>query len=355
MEVQVPLRQEGLVAVSPGVLRLAEDIETPQIETDEILVKVEAVALNPSDWKTIDISCTPGAVSGGDFAGIIVKIGRHVQKSFNVGDRVCSVVFGANPARPKNGAFAEYVAAVGDLCFRVPESISPAIASSFGAGVMSVGLAFRSLGLDVSGSQNFESPGPFVLIYGGSTSTGTLAIQMLRHLGYTPITTCSPHNFALVESRGAVMAFDYKSSTCREEIRELTGMELRYAMDCIVTSKSTTICYGSIGRNGGKYTALESFPNRLSLRRKNVKPEWILAWSIFGKTIELGGDYRRDVRPEDRKFAVEWTKKIESLLENGELLPHPVQVHRGGLAEIPTGLETLRNGKVSGVKYVYTI
>ncbi|MCJ1384590.1 hypothetical protein MMC17_007708 [Xylographa soralifera] len=347
--------QHALVATTPGILSLAEGVPVPSIELDEVLIKVRAVALNPSDWKLIDNSCTPGAVSGCDCAGTVVRIGGNVCKPLEIGSHVCGIVFGANPSRPANGAFAEYVAAAGDLCIRMPTSMSFEATSSLGAGVMSVGLAIQSLGIDCDPIRQRHTISavtrPYSLIYGGSTATGLLAIQILHFCGFQVVTTCSPHNFALVKSFGAVRVFDYHSPSCKEDIREFTGGKLKYALDCITDSRSTTICYGAIGVSGGRYTALESYPERLQRRRRDVKPDWVLGWTVFGKAVELGGQYRRDPLPEHRTFAADWVGIIERLLE-GRLRTPPIRVLPGGLSSIIPALDTMRKGQVSGMKYV---
>jgi aspyridone synthetase trans-acting enoyl reductase len=350
--------QKALIASSLGVLTLSKTVPVPDIEGDEILVKVKAVALNPSDWKLLEDSCTPGAISGCDFAGTIVSIGRDVHRPFRVNDRVFGFVFGSNPSRPGNGAFAEYVAATGDLCLPIPDLMSFEEAASLGAGTMSVGLAFRSLGIISVLKPNLpsilHSERRYALVYGGSTATGTLAIQLFCIHGFLPITTCSPHNFDLVKSVGAVQAFDYHSDRCKEEIRTWTKGRLAIVLDCITTSKSTSICYGALGDDGGRYTALESIPPRLKLRRKDVRPDWILGWTAFGKAVELGGKYRREASQEDRVFAENWMNRVDCNLKNGKLKPHPICV-LGGLDDIIPGVEKLRKGEVTGFKQVYTI
>ena len=356
----MPLYQHALVASGPGQLRLVSDKGIPQLESDRILIKTKAVALNPADWKLLDFSTTPGAVRGCEFAGVVLQVGDKVHKTFRAGDGVCGMVFGANITRPSDGAFAEYVTAVGDLCLPIPSWMSFQQAASISVGLIAAGLAFRSLRIHVKDSEakighvpNPESS--HVLVYGGSTATGTLAIQLLRLFGYLPVTTCSPHNFDLVKKAGTVAEFDYHSPTCAEEIRESTGGKLAYALDCITDRRNMTVCYGAIGSAGGRYTALEPFPARLHSRRRNIEPDWILGWTVFGKAVDLNGVYRREDIPADYAFGVEWLAAIEPLLAEGKLRPHPIQVKNGGLAHIIPDLETLRRGKVSGKKLVYTL
>jgi len=60
--------------------------------------------------------------------------------------------------------------------------------------------------------------GHFLLITGGATAVGSDAIQLARASGYEVMTTCSPRNFSRARDLGALHAFDYNSSTLREEI-----------------------------------------------------------------------------------------------------------------------------------------
>ena len=60
--------------------------------------------------------------------------------------------------------------------------------------------------------------------------------------GLTVITTCSPHNFALVRNRGADAAFDFHDQDCGSKIRAYTEGKLKHAFDTIATPSSARIC-----------------------------------------------------------------------------------------------------------------
>ena len=75
-------------------------------------------------------------------------------------------------------------------------------------------------------------------MYGGSTATGTIAIQLLRLSGLDPIRTCSSHNFALVRSRGAGTVFDYSDPDTPAAIKKHTGGQLKHDLDCISDAQS---------------------------------------------------------------------------------------------------------------------
>lgn len=371
---KLPRIHRALVATGPGSLTL-KPVPVPALAADEVLVRVAAVALNPSDHKLLDQSTTAGAVAGADFSGTVVRVGDNASvkdtngRALQAGDRVACFVFGSNPGNPGNGAFGEYVAAPAGLCVQIPTGMDFATAASLPMGILTVGFIFRSLGLELQASdyddnghnsgaaanKAGESRGEFVLVHGGATATGTLAIQLLKLAGYTPLATCSPSSAALVRSRGAAAVFDYRSPTVRDEIRAFTGGKLSRAADCIGTAETMALCYGALGDRGGRYAALEQYPRRLTIRRRDVAHDWILGWTILGKEVKLAGAYHRDARPEDRAFGEVWAAKMEGVLAAGRLEPHPVEVSKTGLAAIPAGLDLMRKGQVQGKKLVFLV
>ena len=168
--------------------------------------------------------------------------------------------------------------------------------------------------------------------------------------------TCSPRNFEFVKARGAAEAFDYNSPSCAAEIREYTSNSLRYALDCITSMETMKVCYEALGQSGGHYTSLDPFPPRLQRMRRDVKPDWIIAWTVFGKAINLRGAFRRPAIPMDRTFALNWVKFVERLLEEGRLKTHPVHANKeNGLEGIPDDLNILREHKLSGQKMVVQV
>ncbi|KAA8643973.1 hypothetical protein EYZ11_008225 [Aspergillus tanneri] len=346
-------RQNAIACLPDGHLGYVQDAPIPSVAPDMVLVKTAAVALNPTDHKMAANFPTPGAISGCDFAGTVVAIGSAVTKPLALGDRVCGGVHGANPLEPTIGAFAEYVGATAHILAKIPDSLSFQDAAAIGgAGPSTMALALRdSLGLSGKGSSDSEE---FVLVYGGSTATGTMALQLLRLAGYRAIATCSPRNADLVRSYGAEAVFDYRSDTCATDIREYTKNTLRYVLDCITEPATLELCLKCIGRAGGKYCGLEAFSDDLRTR-KAVSMEWVLALSIFGKPIALDKGYGRDAAPEHRELGRKMFEEVEQLLQNGQLRAHPVRMMPGGLEAIPDGLALLKKKQVSGHKLVYLV
>ena len=106
-----------------------------------------------------------------------------------------------------------------------------------GVGVITCGQAlYQSLELPFPGSGKAGYP---ILIYGGSTATGSLAIQYALHSGCFPIVvTCSERNFPFVKSLGATEAFDYNDPECGKKVLSLKFGRLRPCVNPVRRSEN---------------------------------------------------------------------------------------------------------------------
>ena len=358
----IPTYQRALVATQGKTWQLRLDMTIPRLKDDEVLININAVALNPSDVKSVQHAAIEDTIGGCDMAGTVAMLGKDVGAKLTVGDRVSAFVFGGSVARPDNGAFAEYAVAKADFCIRLPSATTFTEAASWNTGLVTCGLAFRSLGLVDDFGEAIKAASTLtnttrvpILVYGGSTATGTIALQLLRDLGFETITTCSPHNFALVQKAGAQRAFDYAQATSGHDIWEFCAGKLQYVIDCIGDDASTSLCYRAVGPKGGRYVSLNPFPRRLALRRRDISVDWVLGYSVFGDRVQLTTEYQKAAAPEDVVFAGRWTTKMEELVQKGIVVAHPIEVRDGGLASIIEDTEMLRAGKVSGKKLVYVV
>ncbi|KAJ4245295.1 hypothetical protein NW762_014165 [Fusarium torreyae] len=326
-----------------------ENVPLPQLRDDYILVKTKAVAINPADWKSIDYIATPGETIGCDYSGVVVEVGARIRKDIRPGDRVAGMVHGSNASNHEDGAFAEYVMAKGDLQIRIPEDMTFEAAATMGAGIVTVGQSlYQSLALPLPKAAARDT---FVLIYGGSTATGSLAIQFAKLSGLKVITTCSPRHETRVRELGADYVFDYKSSTCAADIRKVTNNRLAHVFDTIATKDTAQICCDAIGSEGGIYTSLEPVSElpRLDVINKNT-----MVFSAIGESFQIGGN-KIPANPTDYEFACNFTKLAQDLLFQDEFQTHPVSLQSGGLDKVLDGVNQLREGNVSGIKLVYTI
>lgn len=254
------------------------------------------MGLRQTDWKHIDFLATPGCTVGCDYSGTVEEVGSKVTKQWKKGDRIAGFTHGVNSVEPEDGCFAEYCVAKGDTQIKIPENTTDEEASTLGVGIFTVGQGlYQSLGLPLPGSGKANIP---LLIYGGSTATGSLAIQYAIHSGCQVVTTCSPRNFPFVKALGATEAFDYNDPDCGKKIREYTKDGLTKVFDCISEGSSPKICCDAVSSKGGEISYLLGPPKH---ERQDVKAKHTLAYTYTGETFQFGPK-TYEGNPEDFEF-----------------------------------------------------
>jgi len=196
---------------------------------NEVVVKAKAIAVNPVDaMKQAMGDMMMGWIKypfilGDDVAGEIFEVGPGVTR-FKPGDRVVghAVSIDKRSNRASEGAFQEYVVLRENLVSQIPDSLSyeNACVLPLCLSTAACGLFMKDfLALDhpsIKKTQN--STGQTLVVWGGSTSLGSNAIQLAVAAGYQVITTASPKNFDYVKSLGASHVFDYRSPTAVSDI-----------------------------------------------------------------------------------------------------------------------------------------
>ncbi|KAJ5240801.1 Polyketide synthase enoylreductase [Penicillium citrinum] len=316
--------QKAVEISGPQEAKVVTNRRLPKLRDDYILVRVVSVGLNPTDWKHVKFLAGPGALVGCDYAGIVEEVGSAVTKEFKKGDRVCGITHGSNDSNHEDGCFAEYIVAKAHGQWKIPPNLTFEEAATLGVGIVTVGQAlYQALKLSPPQAEPIPNGIP-LLIYGGSSATGTLAIQFAKLSGYMVITTCSPHNFDLVRGLGADSVYDYKHSEAAAQIRQATGDQLKLTLDWSRTKRENIVDSGTLG-----YTAVGE------------------AFRKFGREFPP--------MPEDAAHIATFITLIEPLLAQGKIKTHPIKVGKGGLYGVLEGLKLLEEGKVSGEKLVYNI
>ncbi|MEV4655920.1 NAD(P)-dependent alcohol dehydrogenase [Micromonospora sp. NPDC049301] len=237
---------------SPETLTLA-DVDAPVPAGDEVLVRVEAAALNAYDWHAMrgdprmarlamGRSRPRARVRGRDFAGRVEAVGPQVQQV-----RPGDAVFG--DLGDANGAFAEYVCVRETLVAAKPANLTPQQAAALPlAGITAL------MGLcDVAQVE----PGHRVLINGASGGVGTLAVQLATVLGASVTGVCSTRNVDLVSSLGADHVFDYTRDDFTHDTRrydivfDLVGNRSLTALRRVLTPTGTLVLSGGGVYRGG--------------------------------------------------------------------------------------------------------
>lgn len=209
-----------------SIIKVKEIAKPTEIPAGHVLVKVAAAAMNP-----VDLYTAYGAIKGFgwsmplpftmgyDFSGVVAEVGEGA--SFAVGDEVWAVNWGEGTHDSKpvtGGAFAEYILMDSKKVSKKAASVSHEEA----AAVALVGTTgYQALGK--AGVHSGDSKK--ILILGGSSAVGHLAIQIAKKAGCWVATTCSSRTKEYVESVGAAdLIIDYNKDKW-EEMEEIKGID----------------------------------------------------------------------------------------------------------------------------------
>ena len=210
-EPSIPHEQEAILITAPGgpeVLRLAT-VPVPVPEPDEVLIKVAAAGVNRHDChqRRAGPQFDPNPVPGLEAAGEIVAVGSDAAQS-RIGERVAALTRG--------GGYAHYVAAASALALPAPPALSIVEAAALPEALFTAWFNF----FDVLRLE----PGERVLIHGGTSGVGSLAIQALVAVGYETFATCGSDSKRMAAlAFGARAAFDYNDPGLAQEVKAATN------------------------------------------------------------------------------------------------------------------------------------
>ncbi len=207
-------RTMNCIAISrPGGPEVLEPVQRPLPTPGdgEILIRVIAAGINRPDVFQRQGGYPPPAgasdLPGLEVAGEIVALGTDAGP-WRTGDRVCALLSG--------GGYAEYAIAHRDLCLPIPAGLSATEAAALPETVFTVWHnVFERAAL---------KPGEVLLVHGGTSGIGTMAIQLGTALGSRVFATAgSAEKVATCEHLGAVRAFNYHCDDFVEGIKTATG------------------------------------------------------------------------------------------------------------------------------------
>lgn len=340
-------------------------VPVPEIQPNQVLVRVRAAAMNPTDWKHIRYRMyEENQIAGADLSGEIVKVGSEVQGA-KVGDCLFAVW---------GGAFCEYIALQPGMYFspnnkKLTHSTEDEIpagtmttfetASSAGVAILTCGLAFGHYAGLRPLAPNPELKDKVFLVWGASSSLGQMVVQFARYYGFEVVATCSSYNFEHVKSLGADHVFDYKDSDVIEKIRKVAGDRITISYDTVVAGNSAPSTYELMSNTEPALmmTSLDFVPTESDSGVKNVKSnvqvEFPLGYFVAqDKKVFVSKTY---YRPEGLvPHYIEWVTDFNKLLANdaGFVKHIPVKVLPNGFDSIQEGLDTLEGDKNKGVKIV---
>ncbi len=236
---------------------------------NEIVVKNHAVAINPVDWMTqlagnvLFSWMKRPFILGSDLAGEVVAVGSAITR-FKPGDRVLAHAVGTDKKRNRSaeGAFQAYTVVLAHMAAPIPDSLP-----FESAAVLPLALSTAACGLFQTDQLALQHPslsvtptGKTLLVWGGSTSVGSNAIQLAVAAGYEVITTASTKNFNYVRELGASQVFDYNSPTVVPDIIDaFRGKTLAGAL--AIGNSAAEDCLAIVSAcKGNRFVSIATFP-----------------------------------------------------------------------------------------------
>ncbi|WP_336985227.1 NAD(P)H-quinone oxidoreductase [Altererythrobacter aquiaggeris] len=208
-------------AGGPEVLR-ASTIDVPLPGAGEVLVKVAFAGVNRPDviQRQGHYPAPPGAspIPGLEISGEVVTSGQGVENIVK-GQKVCALVTG--------GGYAEYCLAKAAHCLPVPEGLDLAEAAALPETLFTVWHNVFERG--------WATEGETLLVHGGTSGIGTMAIKLAGLFGIKTIVTCgSDAKCAAAKRIGANFAVNYKSADFVEEVQSITrGKGVEIVLDMV--------------------------------------------------------------------------------------------------------------------------
>lgn len=207
---------ETMIAIdpeAPGGPEVLQPVRrpVPPPGEGEVLVKVAAAGVNRPDvlQRKGGYPPPPGAPSipGLEIAGQVVAANGLAEEAL-VGQPVCALVAG--------GGYAEYAVAPAGSCLIVPEALTMVEAAAMPETLFTVWVNLFE--------RAFVGDGDAVLLHGGTSGIGTMAIGLARLFGLRMIVTCgSDEKCARARELGAELAINYKTQDFVAEVKAATG------------------------------------------------------------------------------------------------------------------------------------
>ena len=194
----------------------AAEVEKPEVESGQVLVKIAASSVNTVDTmirkmgKELPLSPDTPAILGMDFAGTVEAVGDGVE-GYSIGDEVYGCAGGLADLP---GTLAEYIAADSNLIAHKPKNLSMREAAALPLVAITAYEGLTRAGI---------KEGQKVLVHGGSGGVGHVALQLAKHFGADVYSTGGgDKQMELIEQLGAT-AINYKTESVEQYVAAHTG------------------------------------------------------------------------------------------------------------------------------------
>lgn len=247
-----------------------ENVPLPEIQPDEVLIKVAAFGVGIHDRYYIPNDAKFPYTIGTEGSGVISEIGNKVSK-FAIGN---SVIF-TTAMQPQGGSWAEFSVSKEAALIAMPENLT------FAQGA-AVSIAGKTA-LECMSALNLEM-GDTLFIAGASGAIGTFVIQLAASKGIRIAASASEENHAYMESFGVEKAVAYNDSNWKNEIKEWSNGGVKAAL---AIQPDTEIDSMEVVKNGGKVIMVSGYKKKITQQRAIVVKQMEHHQETQQKVVEL--------------------------------------------------------------------
>lgn len=333
-------------AIVPSAKAPLEIKSVPKYEpgANEILIKNEVISFNPVEAKIARLALLPvpyPCILGMSYGGTVEAIGKGVTE-FQVGDKV-AVRTSIAVRGSQYGAYQKFVVAPCFTASKLPDGVDLREAASLiGNLTTTIGCFNVRAGLERP-SLNDKAPtrNKRILVYGGSSSVGSLSVQWVAQAGYQVVTTSSPKHMDFVSKLGAVHVVDHTQE--HDSLVKALVAHGPYDLVADMISLPPTVAVNAAvlaAQGGGDILAT------LPAFAPETLPDGVKR--VFGSWPDV-------ILDEDKTGVVEWAYRtyFPESLAKGKLIPQPTRKIDGGLGQgINSALDLLVGDQVSGEKLI---
>ncbi|KAG7084807.1 alcohol dehydrogenase GroES-like domain-containing protein [Colletotrichum scovillei] len=405
---EIPATQTVLILhAAKQPYETAEGYQVPEIQNEqEVLVKTEHIGLNPIDWKAPDFNFaipTLPYISGRELVGRVVRRPQpssttaatasqtQSQSRLREGDQV--LVISTDYRDLRKAAYQEYVVTSDFNAARIPPNVSPRAGATLGVAFVAAALSLAvCMGVDfshvldgpdlltilrsvppeslpqdiraecLSGIGNHEraTAGDWVVIWGGSSTSANLAVQLARLAGLKVVTVVDKLRHGLRLSNHTVLRPDllvdsHDPARAIDIIRANVGKDLRFALDTSGREsagwllRALTPSQDANAPPSPPDTPRNSAPTVKHLIGLTGLPKEQAPEAVAYHTVPIKVFHEV---PAVGEALVTW---LERLLESGLVSPPEVLGVEEGFEGINRGLDRMRKGEIRGGRMVVSL
>lgn len=319
-----------------------EDLPTPKIKDDEVLVKVKAVSICGSDlhaYMGVSKRRIPPLVMGHEFSGEVVKLGSNV-KGLKEGERVvlepvlsCGKCVLCQRGRSNicenmklvglhlSGAFSEYVPIAAGKCHKLPNSVSfeeASITEPLAVAVHAVNLT------------SLEKDEDICIIGSGAVGLMTLQVAKNKGTGKIFVIDTLDYRLELAKKLGATTLINAKKEDPVKEVLADGGVGTVF--EAVGHQKTVQQALAMVGK-GGKVTIIGMLEATMELGMLDVTVKEIVIRGSYGYTSD---DFKQALK----------------LIATGEVKVKPLISHVLPLRDIAKGFDILSRGAENVIKVI---